>query len=215
MSVYALIYGQRCQQKGIPCFPQKQRQRRFRTIANATPETGTTRGQGGSEPDDDLGTAPSIGSIAHSGNLQAPPALEAGINPLYSPASLASPVTSFPTGMPGQSNLVDNLSEFPAFFEHVMRPSELCSTDAPGVQQPRGVLDFMCDPGFASSDANLFGSDIIMDLDKILEYNPSPASTSSDQELNTEEESTKQRVAAFRRSLWYAHGLLNRTQHLT
>ncbi|KAL4768215.1 hypothetical protein BDW60DRAFT_225961 [Aspergillus nidulans var. acristatus] len=192
----------RCQRKGIPCFPQKQRQRRFRTIANATPETGTTRGQGGSEPDDDLGTAPSIGSIAHSGNLQAPPALEAGINPLYSPASLASPVTSFPTGMPGQSNLVDNLSEFPAFFEHVMMPSELCSTDAPGVQQPRGVLDFMCDPGFASSDANLFGSDIIMDLDKILEYNPSPAPTSSDQELNTEEESTKQRVAAFRRSLW-------------
>ncbi|KAL4811887.1 hypothetical protein BDW67DRAFT_141805 [Aspergillus spinulosporus] len=192
----------RCQRKGIPCIPRKQRQRRFRTMTKATSETETLRGQGGSEPDVDLGTEPSTVSIAHSGNRQAPPVLESGINPLYSPASLASPVISFTTGIPDQSNLVDTLSEFPAFFEHVMMPSELCSTGAPDVQQPRGVLDFMCDPGFANSDANLFGSDILMDLDKILEYNPSPAPTSSDQELNTEEESTKQRVAAFRRSLW-------------
>ncbi|KAL4742458.1 hypothetical protein BDV11DRAFT_202754 [Aspergillus similis] len=192
----------RCQRKGIPCIPQKQRQRRSRTMAKAPLETETPQVQAGSEPDVDLGTAPSTVPIAHSGNRQAPLALGAGINPLYSPASLASPVIPFPTGIPGQSNLVDNLSEFPAFFEHVMMPSELCSTGAPDVQQPRGVLDFMCDPGFASPDANLFGSDILMDLDKILEYNPSPAATSSDQELNTEEESTKHRVAAFRRSLW-------------
>ncbi|KAL4748571.1 hypothetical protein BDW72DRAFT_205537 [Aspergillus terricola var. indicus] len=192
----------RCQRKGIPCIPRKQRQRRFRTMAKATPETETPKGQEGSEPDVDLGTAPSTVSITHSGNLQAPPALEPGINPLFSPASLASPVIPFPTGIPGQTDLVDNLSEFPAFFEHVMMPSEPSPSGAPGVQQPRGVLDFMCDPGFASSDANLFGSDILMDLDKILEYNPSPAPTTSGQELNTEEENTKQRVAAFRRSLW-------------
>ncbi|KAL5041177.1 hypothetical protein BDW71DRAFT_13821 [Aspergillus fruticulosus] len=192
----------RCQRKGIPCVPRKQKQRRYRTMAKATPETETLQAQEESQPDANIATTPSSLSIDHSRICQAPLDVEGGIDTLYSPASLASSGIPFPAGMPGQSILVDNLSEFPAFFEQVMMSSDLCSTAAPGVQQPRGVFDFMCDPGFASSDVGLFGSDILMDLDRILEYNPSPSPTAADQEVSTEEESTKQRVAAFRKSLW-------------
>ncbi|KAL4976873.1 hypothetical protein BDW66DRAFT_166179 [Aspergillus desertorum] len=181
----------RCQRKGIPCVSRKQRQRRCRTVVKATPETETPQGEAASEPDINIGTTSSTYPLIIGGTAS-----------LYSPASLASSIIPFPSGMPGPDNLADNLSEFPAFFEHVMMPSDLGSTGAPGVQQPRGVFDFMCDPGFASSDVGLFGSDILMDLDRILEQNPSPAPTTSDREVSTEEESAKQRVAAFRKSLW-------------
>ncbi|KAL6234560.1 hypothetical protein BDW75DRAFT_251382 [Aspergillus navahoensis] len=180
----------RCQRKGIPCVSRKQKQHRYRAVAKATPNSETPQAQAGSETDVNFAPTPSTLGV------------EGGIDSLYSPASLASSIIPFHTGMPGQSNLADNLSEFPAFIEHVMMPSGLCSTGAPGVQQPRGFLDFMCDPGFTSSDSGLFGSDILMDLDRILEYNPSPAPTTSDQEDSTEEERTKQGVAAFRKSLW-------------
>jgi hypothetical protein len=96
------------------------------------------------------------------------------------------------------------VNEFPAFFEHVMMPSNpFPSDDVSDVQHPRGVFDFMCEPDFTSPNAGLFGSDILMDLDKILEFNPSPAATNVNSEFSNEDQSTKQRVAAFRESLWY------------
>ncbi|RDW79107.1 Zn(II)2Cys6 transcription factor domain-containing protein [Aspergillus mulundensis] len=192
----------RCQRKGIRCTPRKSNQRRRGTLNTITPETGTPRGQFGSEIDGDGGTSPSTLSADRSQNPRIPLGVEVGVNSMYSPTSPASSVVPFPVHMSSQQNMIDNLSEFPAFFEHVMMPSDLYPAGIPNVQQPRGVFDFMGDPGLTSPDLGLFGSDILVDLDKILEYNPSPAAATSYQEGSAEEQSTKQRVAAFRKSLW-------------
>lgn len=85
-----------------------------------------------------------------------------------------------------------------------MAPNLYPLTEVSEVQHPRGVFDFMCDPESISPNAGLFGADILADLDKILEYNPSPAATNSHLDASNEEQSTKQRVTAFRKSLWYA-----------
>jgi hypothetical protein len=69
----------------------------------------------------------------------------------------------------------------------------------------------MCEPEFTSPNAGLFGSDILMDLDKILEFNPSPAATNVNSEFSNEDQSTKQRVAAFRKSLWYVVKFISRS----
>ena len=87
----------------------------------------------------------------------------------------------------------------------MMVPNPYHLEGVPEIQQPRGVFDFMCDPESTSPDVGLFGADILADLDKILEYNPSPAATNSYSDVSNEEQNTKQRVAAFRKSLWYAH----------
>jgi hypothetical protein len=96
------------------------------------------------------------------------------------------------------------VNDIPAFFEQVMLPPGTSPwAGFQGVQQPRGVFDFMCDPEFTSPDGGLFNFDTITDLDIILGSGASPVTANLGPGAPIDDQSAKQRVAAFRRSLWY------------
>lgn len=91
----------------------------------------------------------------------------------------------------------------PAFFEQVMLPPDTSPWPGfQGVQQPRGIFDFMCEPDFTSPDGGLFNFDTINDLDIILGSGASPVTANLNPGVPIDDQSAKQRVAAFRRSLW-------------
>ncbi|KAJ5819425.1 hypothetical protein N7474_005016 [Penicillium riverlandense] len=95
------------------------------------------------------------------------------------------------------------LNSFPAFFEQVMQPSVEFDGVPQGTQQPRSVFDFMQDTDFTFSDSDLFGTDFIPDLDRIIDTR-TPFSTlqhTQDPGLDADE-SARRRVEAFQRSLW-------------
>lgn len=105
-----------------------------------------------------------------------------------------------------QMEMYREVNEFPAFFEQVMFPPG--TSPGPGfqgVQQPRGVVDFMCDPEFTSPDGSLFNFDTITDLDILLGSGASPITANLGSGAPIEDQRAKQRVAAFRRSLWYVY----------
>lgn len=192
---------QRCREKGIACIPRKSSLRRRGEISVPAPEVEALREPAG-ELDIDIGITPAsaLGSPQHM--YQRSLDLQNGSDSLCSPAGSASSILPVPRVGQCLSGNIENYQDvnaFPAFFEQVMMPP---SNDFGEVQQPRGVFDFMCDPEYASQNEGLFGDDILMDLDKILEYNPSPVTTNSFAQIPTEEQNTKQRVAAFRKSLW-------------
>ncbi|KAL4944372.1 hypothetical protein BDV06DRAFT_210294 [Aspergillus oleicola] len=135
----------------------------------------------------------------------ATPAEETGTPQGHSKSQVTFPAQT-PDQIPSHDALENfkGLGEFPSFFGNIMMPSELTSSSVSMVQQPRGVFDFMNDPESLNSDADtdLFGPEILADLDDILQYNPSPVATNSVMDTSNEAQSTKQRVEAFRRSLW-------------
>ncbi|KAL4968214.1 C2H2-type zinc finger protein [Aspergillus stella-maris] len=187
----------RCQRKEIPCVPRHANGRRENTMPTPSSKTRTPRDSHRCQDNMDfIATCDQNEQIRHT-----PSSLE---QTLYSPSSLAS----FPSQVPGplHEGLEDlrGLGEFPSFFGNIMMPLDLTSNTVTIAQQPRGVFDFMDDPDFLSSgaDTDLFGTEILADLDHILQYNPSPAATNSILETSNEEQRTKQRVEAFRKSLW-------------
>ncbi|KAL3467681.1 hypothetical protein BJX64DRAFT_273736 [Aspergillus heterothallicus] len=196
----------RCQRRNVPCVPRKLRRYSTKSIATPTTEANTPQRQLGTG---DIEVLSSTGhtDIGHD-IYQTPLDSESRndvLGPAESPVSLAPPFAERISShyMPNNSLETYEVNEFPAFFEHVMMPSNPFPTDElSDVQQPRGVFDFMCEPEFTSPNAGLFGSDILMDLDKILEFNPSPAATNANSESSIEAQNTKQRVSAFRKSLW-------------
>lgn len=110
-------------------------------------------------------------------------------------------------GPPGhQMGIYREVNEIPAFFEQVMLPPGTSPWPGfQGVQQPRGVFDFMCDLEFTSPDGGLFNFDTITDLDLILGSGSSPVTANLGPGIPIDDQSAKQRVAAFRRSLWYLY----------
>ncbi|KAJ5681350.1 uncharacterized protein N7477_001290 [Penicillium maclennaniae] len=69
-------------------------------------------------------------------------------------------------------------------------------------QQPR-VFDFMHDTDFAMSDNDLFGTEFIPDLDRILDtMGPFPELEDQQQSPQDDQDSARRRAAAFQRSLW-------------
>lgn len=97
------------------------------------------------------------------------------------------------------------LNGFPAFFEQVMLPGLEADDATHGLQQPR-VFDFMQDTDFTFSDTDIFGTDFIPDLDKVLDV---PMAFSgfedSQQPPLDDQKSASQRAAAFGRSLWWVY----------
>ncbi|KAL4797787.1 hypothetical protein BDV19DRAFT_37991 [Aspergillus venezuelensis] len=187
----------RCQRKEISCVPRHANGRRDKTMPTPTSKTRTPRGSYRRQDNIDfLATCGQNEQIQHT-----PPSLEETI---YSPSSLASFPSQAPDPVHDGLEGLKGLGEFPSFFENIMMPSDLTSNTVAMTQQPRGVFDFMDDPNFLSSgaDTSLFGTEILADLDHILQYNPSPAATNCILESSNEEQGTKQRVEAFRRSLW-------------
>ncbi|KAL4864926.1 hypothetical protein BDV12DRAFT_158250 [Aspergillus spectabilis] len=193
----------RCARKGIPCVPRNSNQRRDKTIATPASDVETPCGLVEDELNVEIDTTPSTISTEGIYNAhQASTRFEGRGGSLYSPTLPTSSATPFSRQASGIIvHGSQEMSGFPAFFEHVMMPASLCPSVDTGVQQPRGVFDFM-EPDFTSPDAGLFGADILVDLDKILEFNLSPAVTTPSFDVSTEEQSTRQRVAAFRKSLW-------------
>lgn len=71
-------------------------------------------------------------------------------------------------------------------------------------QQPRGVFDFMLDTDFGLSEDDLFDTNFIPDLDRILDNTaPVPGFEDLHGKQLENRESASQRVAAFQRSFWY------------
>ncbi|KAL2808072.1 hypothetical protein BJX63DRAFT_424893 [Aspergillus granulosus] len=199
----------RCQRKDVPCVPRKFRRHSNKSITTPMTEANTPQPELGIELIEGIGAFSSADHTEAGHDIYRTPLDSESRNDIVnSTASPVSLVPPFPERissqyMPNISIETYEVNEFPAFFEHVMMPSNpFPSDDNPDVQHPRGVFDFMCEPEFTSPDAGLFGSDILMDLDKILEFNPSPAATNANSEFSNEDQSTKQRVAAFRKSLW-------------
>ncbi|KAL3471069.1 hypothetical protein BJX99DRAFT_33097 [Aspergillus californicus] len=180
----------RCNRKGVSCLPRKFR--RHRESTTSTPKTEESRNQF----DATMDATPSSGPIET-------PFFE-GNGPFYSPTT-STPIISL-AGSEGD-NLLHNAArpydvagDFPAFFEHIMS-SDMCPDSMFGLQQPRGVFDFMGEPEFTNPETGLFEADKLVDLDMILEFNPSP-NANPGVNLVAEDQSTKQRVDAFRKSLW-------------
>ncbi|KAL4883529.1 hypothetical protein BJY04DRAFT_226549 [Aspergillus karnatakaensis] len=191
----------RCQRKGLPCVPRKCKQRRDHALA--TPATDLDlHGDFGESLND--AASPTLSLEGDYTTCQTRARLERTDSSLYSPVTPTSSVLPY-TGYGSRNNVADSyqeVNEFPAFFEHVMLPTGTSPSNGnPGVQQPRGVFDFM-EPDFNSPGAGLFGSDILLDLDKILEFDPSGDVLTPGLDGSSEEQSARQRVAAFRKSLW-------------
>lgn len=94
------------------------------------------------------------------------------------------------------------LDGFPAFFEQVMLPGLEAEDATHHTQQPR-VFDFMQDTDFTYSDTDIFGTDFIPDLDKVLDV-PIAFSGFDDTQQSPldDQESASRRAAAFGRSVW-------------
>lgn len=96
-----------------------------------------------------------------------------------------------------------NLNNFPAFFEQVMLPSIGAEDSFQETQQPR-AFDFMQDTDFTQAEYDIFGTDFIPDLDRILDTTvPFVGFEDSQQPLLDDQDSARLRAAAFQRSLWY------------
>ncbi|KAJ5698061.1 hypothetical protein N7462_000066 [Penicillium macrosclerotiorum] len=94
------------------------------------------------------------------------------------------------------------LSGFPAFFEQVMLPGLDTEEATQGTQQPR-AFDFMQDTDFTLSENDIFGTDFIPDLDKILDtVGPFTGFEDHQHPSPDDQESVSRRAAAFKRSLW-------------
>ncbi|KAJ6104019.1 hypothetical protein N7523_010339 [Penicillium sp. IBT 18751x] len=102
----------------------------------------------------------------------------------------------------GHSQAYTPLNSFPAFFEQVMLPGLESEDVFQETQQPR-VFDFMHDTEFAMSDNDLFGTEFIPDLDRILDtMGPFPELEDQQQSPHDDQDSARRRAAAFQRSLW-------------
>jgi hypothetical protein len=95
-----------------------------------------------------------------------------------------------------------NLKNFPAFFEQVMLPSIGAEDSFQETQQPR-TFDFMQDADFSLAEYDIFGTDFIPDLDRILDtVAPFVGFEDSQKPLLDGQDSARLRAAAFQRSLW-------------
>lgn len=95
-----------------------------------------------------------------------------------------------------------NLNNFPAFFEQVMLPSIGAEDSFQETQQPR-AFDFMHDADFTLAEYDIFGTDFIPDLDRILDTTaPFVGFEDSRKPLLDDQDSARLRAAAFQRSLW-------------
>lgn len=75
-------------------------------------------------------------------------------------------------------------------------------------QQPR-VFDFMQNTDFTLAENDIFGTDFIPDLDRILDITaPFVGDEESQQLVLDDQDSARLRAAAFQRSLWWVYSIL-------
>jgi hypothetical protein len=112
--------------------------------------------------------------------------------------------------IPSTVPVYSGLNNFPAFFEQVMLPN--VEMELPQeTQQPRGVFDFMLDTDFIFPEDDLFDTNFMPDLDRILDTGPSICGSEDLQKPQLgDHESASRRAAAFRKSFWYVEILLMR-----
>ncbi|KZN87019.1 hypothetical protein EN45_055750 [Penicillium chrysogenum] len=104
--------------------------------------------------------------------------------------------------IPSTVPVYSGLNNFPAFFEQVMLPN--VEMELPQeTQQPRGVFDFMLDTDFIFPEDDLFDTNFMPDLDRILDTGPSICGSEDLQKPQLgDHESASRRAAAFRKSFW-------------
>lgn len=140
----------------------------------------------------------------HSGFSAPRPAYTGSIDDIYDPSLTTRPEMTLDNFLPGDQEPVHSyatLNQFPAFFEQVMLPTLGTDNGLQGTQQPR-AFDFMQDIDFTLSENDVFGTNFIPDLDKILDM-AGPFSDLDKQQSSLDDiESAGQRAAAFQKSLW-------------
>lgn len=94
-----------------------------------------------------------------------------------------------------------SFNHFPAFFEQVMLPGLEAENGPQGTQQPR-LFDFMQDNDFTFAGNDIFGTDFIPDLDKILDSAGPLPNLDNSHPSPDDQESASRRAAAFQRSIW-------------
>ncbi|KAJ5531909.1 hypothetical protein N7494_008461 [Penicillium frequentans] len=140
----------------------------------------------------------------HSGFSAPPPAYTGSMHDIYDPSLTTRPEMTLDNFLPGDQEPVHSyatLNQFPAFFEQVMLPTLGTDNGLQGTQQPR-AFDFMQDIDLTLSENDVFGTNFIPDLDKILDM-AGPFSDLDKQQSSLDDiESASQRAAAFQKSLW-------------
>ncbi|KAJ6059305.1 uncharacterized protein N7446_008888 [Penicillium canescens] len=174
---------QRCQSKQIECVAKRPRlsNQDHASLPQFSPMTTT--------PDSNLS------------DLSVPPATEySGSHEIYD-SNFAQELTLDPF-LPDTVPVYPNLNNFPAFFEQVMLPN--VEMEIPQeTQQPRGVFDFMLDTDFIFPENDLFDTNFMPDLDRILDTGPSICGSEDLQNPQLgDHESASRRAAAFRKSFW-------------
>ncbi|KAJ5757259.1 uncharacterized protein N7511_007441 [Penicillium nucicola] len=104
--------------------------------------------------------------------------------------------------LPSTVPVYPDLNNFPAFFEQVMLPNVELEIQQE-TQQPRGVFDFMLDTDFVFPENDLFDTNFMPDLDRLLDTGPSICGSDDLQNPQLgDHESASRRAAAFRKSFW-------------
>lgn len=201
-------FSQRCHSKQIQCVarPTKSARRRHSEALScpiSLSYSPQTNGQGQIDPS----ALPTFTATPGSGpsEFSVPPASVSysGSGDIYETSMTSQADLTLDPFIPQRDmHAFSNLNSFPAFFEQVMLPS-LEEDSFQGTQQPR-VFDFMQDTDFTLADHDIFGTDFIPDLDRILDTTiPLAGFEDSQQSLLDDQESASRRAAAFQRSLWY------------
>ncbi|OQD63773.1 hypothetical protein PENPOL_c009G01205 [Penicillium polonicum] len=174
---------QRCQSKQVECVAERSRLSNHNNASfpQCSPMTTT--------PDSRLS------------DFSVPPATEySGGHEIYD-ANFAQDLTVYPF-IPSTLPVYPDLNNFPAFFEQVMQPN--VEMELPQeTQQPRGVFDFMLDTDFIFPEDDLFDTNFMPDLDRIIDTGPSIYGSEDLQNPQLgDHESASRRAAAFRKSFW-------------
>ncbi|CAI7637538.1 unnamed protein product [Penicillium viridicatum] len=134
-------------------------------------------------------------------DFSVPPATEYSSGHEIYDATFAQDLTLDPF-IPSTLPVYPDLNNFPAFFEQVMLPNEEMELPQE-TQQPRGVFDFMLDTDFIFPENDLFDTNFMPDLNRILDTGPSICGSEDirNHQLG-DHESASRRAAAFRKSFW-------------
>ncbi|CAI7608165.1 unnamed protein product [Penicillium manginii] len=155
----------------------------------------------------DPSTLPPFTATPDSGpsDFSVPPASASysGSADIYDTSMTSQTDLSIDTFIPqNEMHSYSNLNNFPAFFEQVMLPNIGAEDSFQDTQQPR-AFDFMQDTDFTLAEYDIFGTDFIPDLDRILDTTaPLVGFEDSREPLLDDQESARLRAAAFQRSLW-------------
>ncbi|CEJ54998.1 hypothetical protein PMG11_01282 [Penicillium brasilianum] len=195
----------RCSSKQIQCVPRSKGGRRSSERRLSYPVSLPPYSPHVGGPPPDLSTLTATPESGPSEFSVPPPSdsLPGNAHEIYDSNVASADEMALATFIPHRNvQVYSPLNGFPAFFEQVMLPGLGAGDAVHGTQQPR-VFDFNQDIDFTFTDTDIFGTDFLPDLDKVLDV-PMTFTGFEDPQQSPpdEQESASRRAAAFGRSLW-------------